>query len=155
MSRWSASKKTRGSSLELHLKYGLPMTCHNDNPLDDAGMRETLDREVKLEDCHPDILEAVLQFCYMGECRRPKKDMLGLLIMADRLDIPCLTAICEKVSHWTMKPAVLWLAASCCHVPPQCRGKAIGSSAAKIRGAHIHTSAEFAANMLPDEELPE
>lgn len=50
-----------------------------------------------LSDCHPDTLEAVLQFCYMGECRRPKKDMLALLVMADRLDIPCLTALCEKV----------------------------------------------------------
>ena len=62
-----------------------------------AGMRETQDKEVKLTECHPDTLEAVLQFCYMGECRRPKKDMLRLLVMADRLDMPCLTAICEKV----------------------------------------------------------
>ena len=60
-------------------------------------MRETQEREVTLSDCHPDTLEAVLQFCYMGECRRPKKDMLALLVMADRLDIPCLTALCEKV----------------------------------------------------------
>ena len=50
-----------------------------------------------LTDCHPDIMEALLQFCYTGECRRPKRDMLGLLVMADRLDMPCLTAICEKV----------------------------------------------------------
>ena len=62
-----------------------------------TGMREMQDREVTLSDCHPDTLEAVLQFCYMGECRRPKKDMLALLVMADRLDIPCLTALCEKV----------------------------------------------------------
>ena len=50
-----------------------------------------------LTDCHPDTMEALLQFCYTGECRRPKRDMLGLLVMADRLDMPCLTAICEKV----------------------------------------------------------
>lgn len=62
-----------------------------------AGMQETQDKEVTLTECHPDTLEAVLQFCYMGECRRPKKDMLRLLVMADRLDMPCLTAICEKV----------------------------------------------------------
>lgn len=62
-----------------------------------AGMREMQEREVTLTDCHPDIMEALLQFCYTGECRRPKRDMLGLLVMADRLDMPCLTAICEKV----------------------------------------------------------
>lgn len=61
-----------------------------------SGMREMQEREVTLTDCHPDIMEALLQFCYTGECRRPKRDMLGLLVMADRLDMPCLTAICEK-----------------------------------------------------------
>ena len=60
-------------------------------------MREMQEREVTLTDCHPDTMEALLQFCYTGECRRPKRDMLGLLVMADRLDMPCLTAICEKV----------------------------------------------------------
>ena len=60
-----------------------------------------------LTDCHPDTIEALLQFCYTGECRRPKRDMLGLLVMADRLDMPCLTAICEKV-----RPLALAAAAS-------------------------------------------
>ncbi len=77
-------------------------------PMLPAGMREMQDREVTLSDCHPETLEAVLQFCYMGECRRPKKDMLALLVMADRLDIPCLTALCEKVR------AGFLLAPSCC-----------------------------------------
>lgn len=50
-----------------------------------------------LTDCEPEALEAVLRFCYMGECRLPKKEMLPLLVLADRLDIPGLTALCEKV----------------------------------------------------------
>ncbi len=62
-----------------------------------AGMRETEEREVVLPDCAPQALEAVLRFCYMGECRLPRADMLGLLVLADRLDIPDLTALAEKV----------------------------------------------------------
>lgn len=62
-----------------------------------AGMRETEEREVVLTDCPPDALESVLRFCYMGECRLPRRDMLSLLVLADRLDIPDLTALAEKV----------------------------------------------------------
>ncbi len=50
-----------------------------------------------LPDCAPEALEAVLRFCYMGECRLPRRDMLGLLVLADRLDIPDLTTLAEKV----------------------------------------------------------
>lgn len=60
-------------------------------------MRETEEREVVLPDCAPEALEAVLRFCYMGECRLPRRDMLGLLVLADRLDIPDLTTLAEKV----------------------------------------------------------
>lgn len=62
-----------------------------------AGMRETEEREVVLSDCAPEALEAVLRFCYMGECRLPRRDMLSLLVLADRLDIPDLTTLAEKV----------------------------------------------------------
>jgi hypothetical protein len=60
-------------------------------------MREMEEREVVLTDCPPDALESVLRFCYMGECRLPRRDMLSLLVLADRLDIPDLTALAEKV----------------------------------------------------------
>jgi hypothetical protein len=60
-------------------------------------MREATEREVLLPDCAPGCLEAVLRFCYCGECRVPKQDMLALLVLADRLDIPALVAVCEKV----------------------------------------------------------
>ena len=61
-------------------------------------MREATEREVLLlPDCAPGCLEAVLRFCYCGECRVPKQDMLPLLVLADRLDIPALVAVCEKV----------------------------------------------------------
>ena len=66
-----------------------------------AGMREASEREVVLHDCPPAALEAVLRFCYCGECRAPKQDMLQLLVLADRLDIPALVAVCEKVRAWT------------------------------------------------------
>ena len=66
-----------------------------------TGMREAAEREVVLTDCPPDALEAVLRFCYMGECRLPRRDMLGLLVLADRLDIPDLTALAEKVTALT------------------------------------------------------
>ncbi|EIE18689.1 hypothetical protein COCSUDRAFT_60000 [Coccomyxa subellipsoidea C-169] len=62
-----------------------------------SGMRETAESEVVLPDCPPEALEAVLRFCYMGECRLPRRDMLSLLVLADRLDIPDLTALAEKV----------------------------------------------------------
>ena len=60
-------------------------------------MREATAREVVLHDCSPAALEAVLRFCYCGECRAPKQDVLPLLVLADRLDIPALVAVCEKV----------------------------------------------------------
>ena len=63
-------------------------------------MREASEREVVLHDCPPAALEAVLRFCYCGECRAPKQDMLQLLVLADRLDIPALVAVCEKVGAW-------------------------------------------------------
>lgn len=62
-------------------------------------MRETVHSEVVLPECPPTALEAVLRFCYMGECRLPRRDMLDLLVLADRLDIPDLTSLAEKVGR--------------------------------------------------------
>jgi hypothetical protein len=67
-------------------------------------MRETADREVVLTECEPSALEAMLRFCYTGECRLPKRHTLDLLILADRLDIPELTCLCEKVGFGLHRP---------------------------------------------------
>lgn len=42
------------------------------------------------------LLEAVLRFCYSGECLVARGSVLALLLLADRFAVPALQAACEE-----------------------------------------------------------
>ena len=43
-----------------------------------------------------DLLEAVLHFCYTGECLVARGSVLALLLLADRFAVPALQTACEE-----------------------------------------------------------
>ena len=42
------------------------------------------------------LLEAVLRFCYTGECLVARGSVLALLLLSDRFAVPALQAACEE-----------------------------------------------------------
>ena len=70
--------------------------------------------------CRPgawqDLLQAVLRFCYTGECSVARGSVLELLLLADRFAVPALQAACEEARpyhSWNRQGPLPLVLASC------------------------------------------